>query len=468
MGGVSILRKLSTSLVRSILGLLLVLMLFLHFWNLTPAGYIGTLMDDVFDHASPASKQGFTEKLLSVCDTVGGGSSMAGALLGKAQEAMGEGGELSSEDLDTMIDICTKEETRDEVRGECDWLKSYPTAKTFPAGMDSMFDSVDDLQTACDAIESPDLEENCKPLEAFGAGGSMGGILATLEAGCSRYKQGTDSGDDAAKAVIVGIAASFTGQDMGSVKGLLPENVQDPRAQRALRIIDAALTGFAMIKRSLALHLGAILAVIGIIVLINIRHLDYAIKKISSSMIGPGISTILPYALVQLYLVFVELDTSPFFLALEGMTGFGQNIGGLITSILPFLIVRTYTTSLIIATAALALLGVLIRVAGLAVLKVAKKDKKEEEEKKGKEKQEKKKGEKSEKKSLLSRLLPRRKKAEEKKEPEEKKKEEKAKEKETPKEEPETPKPKEEEKEKGKARERAPKEEMKGKAKKAK
>lgn len=463
MGFVSILRKLSTSLVRSLLGLFLVLMLFLHFWNLTPAGYIGTLMDDVFDHASPASKQGFTEKLLSVCDTVGGESSMAGALLGKAQEA--KGGGLSSEELDIMIDICTKEETRDEVRGECDWLKSYPTAKTFPAGMDSMFDSVDDLQTACDAIESPDFKESCKPLEAFGSGGTMGGILATLEAGCSRYKQGTDSGDDAAKAVIVGIAASFTGQDMGSVKGLLPENVQDPRAQRALRIIDAALIGFAMIKRSLALHLGAILAVIGIIVLINIKHLDYAIKKISSSMIGPGISIVLPYAALQLYLAFAKVDTSPFFLALGGMTGFGQNIGGLITSILPFLIVRTYTTSLIIATAALALLGILIRVGGLSVLKVAKKDKKEEEEKKGKEKQEKKKGEKSEKKSLLSRLLPRRKKAEEKKEPEGKE----AKEKETPKEEPEIPKPKEEEKqkEKGEPEDKAPKEKKK-KPKKAK
>ncbi len=468
MGLVSILRKLSTSLVHTLLGLLLVLMLFLHFWNLTPEGYVGAVMDDVFGHASPASKQGFTKELLSVCDTVGGGS-MAGALLGKAQEAMGKGareeGEFPAEALDMMIDICIKEETRAEVRGECDWLKSYPAAKMFPVGMDSMFDSVDDLQTACDAIESPDFEESCKPLEAFGSGGSMGGILATLEGGCSRYKQGTDSGDDAAKAVIAGVAASVTGQDMGSVKDLLPGNVQDPRAQRALKIIDATLIGFAMIQKSLALHIGAILGVIGIIALINLRHLDYAIKKISSSMIGPAISIILPYAALQLYLAFAKVDTSPFFLALEGITQFGQNIGGLVTSILPYLIVRTYTTSLIIATAALALLGILIRIVGLSVLKVAKKDKKEEE-KKEKEKEEKKKGEKGEKKSLLSRLLPRRRKGEEKREPGEKKEE--AKEKEKPKEEPETPQPKEEEKEKGKAGESAPKEERKGKAKKGK
>lgn len=436
MGFRSILRKLSTSLVRAVLSMLFILMLFLHFWNLTPMGYIGAVMDDVFEHADPISKDAFAQTVLSVCDKVGG--SMTGALLGRAQdiagEKAGEGVEVSDDALGLMVDICTKEDTLAEAREECDWLKSFPATKKFPAGMDSMFDSVDDLETACDAIESEEFTETCEPFKAFGSGGQMAGILTTLEDGCSKYKQG-QSGEDAAKALIMGIAGSTMGQDMGSIGDLIPDDTQDPSSKRMLSILDTALTVVSKIKESIIIHIATILLLIGLIVLINLKHLDYAVKKISFGMIGPTVSILLPYTLLQLYLTFVQVDTSGFFLALQGTTQFTTNIGSVIPSLLPFLIVRTYTMSLIIAALGLAVLGLLVRAAGLAALKTAKKEKKEEGKEKEKKAKEKKKPE--EKKGLFSKVLPKRKKPEEKKE----KSAEEKKEGKKPKEEPKVPKP---------------------------
>lgn len=255
----------------------------------------------------------------------------------------------------------------------------------------------------------------------------MGSVLTALEDGCSKYKEG-GSGDDAAKAMITGIAAATMGQDMGSIGDLIPDEGRDESSSQALSVLDTTLMIFSKLKESIILHVGVILLFIGLIVLINLKHLDYAIKKISMGMIGPTISTLLPYTVLQIYLSFVEVDTSAFFIALQGATEFTTNIGPVIQDILPFLFIRMYTMSLIIAALGLAVIGLLVRVIGLAVLKAVKKDKAEE----GKEKETKGTEDKKEKKSLFSRVLPKHKK------PAEEMKEEKK-----PKEEPKTPKPKE-------------------------
>ena len=455
MDFVLIIRKLSTSLVRMVLSLLLILLLFLHFWNFTPIGYLGGVMDDVFEHADPISKDAFAQTVLSVCDKTG--DSLTGALLGRVQDIAGEkGGEdvdFSDEALGLMMDLCTKKETLAEAREDCDWLKSFPSATSLPADRDSLFDSVDDLESACDAIESEEFAEICEPLKVFGSGGQMAEVITTLKEGCSKYKQG-GSGENAVKALITGIAGSVLGQDLGSIGDLLPEDAGGPSLKKAFSILDTALTALSTLKEFLVLHMGAILLLIGLIVLLNKNHLNYAIKKIAFGMLGPTVIILLPYAALQLYLSLVEVDTSGLFLALQGTTEFTANIGSVIPSLLPFLLIRTYTMSLIIAAMGLALLGLLVRVIGLAVLKRTKGEKKEEkkpeEKKTEKEEKGKKPVEKKEKKGLFSKVLPKLKKQEEKKEkPAEEKKEE-----------PKIPKPKDEgkRKEKEKLEKSAPKE----------
>ena len=90
-------RRLVTSLCRMALSILILSLLLLHFWQVSPQEYFTGLIDDIFDHASPEAREAFAEKFLSRCDAASTPGGLAASLFGELQGALSGGGREGSE-----------------------------------------------------------------------------------------------------------------------------------------------------------------------------------------------------------------------------------------------------------------------------------------------------------------------------------------------------------------------------------
>jgi len=462
MGFFGFVRRLFTALAKSAFSFLLVLLLLLYFWNLSTTSYFTTVVDDIFEHADSAAKDIFVDTILEQCE--GGSAGIAGTLLDTAEGEGVEGvdGKSAIESLSALMELCTDEEALSQLTGRCKWLESNPTAKRFPIGFDSGGQSFEELQEACAALSSGEMDKICEEIDEVVSSGPLGSIMSGLGKACAAYDAGEGNGEDVAKVFLTDLFLSATGSDLGSIGGLVPTQGEEPKEARFMVIVSKAKAFFAKLQSSAYILVLLILALLVFMVAINLHHLDYVIKKISMGMVGPSLMVIIPFILFYLFASFGKIDTSPFFLALQGMSDFASNMPRLIINVIPFLFLRFYTTSLVIAAVVLGILGLGLRFGGKAALKMTKEETEEEKKKEEKKKEEpeipkpktegekkpeeEKKGE-GEKKEDKPPEPPKQEEKSEEKPPEEKKEENKPEEEKKPeepqqKEEPEPPKPK--------------------------
>ena len=219
-------------------------------------------------------------------------------------------------------------------------------------------------------------------------------MISVLEKTCAEYTSGGLTRDQAGRALIIGMILDMTGKDLGV--GAIPDLIADAdvpadsRASRLLSFFTKAAEIVERLRASLPLHVAVILSLLGLMVLINIHHLEYIIKKLSFALMGPGVAILLPFGVVKALALFMRIDTTSFFLAFTGIEEFARNLVPFVANILPFIVLRTFTASIILAGAVLFASGLALRIFGVAALKLWK------EEKEGVKKEQKEKGKKDE------------------------------------------------------------------------
>lgn len=407
-------RRLVTSLCRMALSILILSLLFLHFWQVSPQEYFTGLIDDIFDHASPEAREAFAEKFLSRCDAASTPGGLAASLFGELQGALsGDGREGSGEgegaegpaaggptpeqeaSVAALFEICSNETKYIELEEQCAWFDANPHAVRMPLGMTPLFgsglDSAEKMREGCAALASGELEKGCASVRGFSEGGGLGSVISVLEKTCAAYTSGGLTRDQAGRALIIGMILDMTGKDLGV--GAIPDLIADadvPKDSRASRLLSFFAKAAEIIERlraSLLLHIAVILGLLGLMVLINIHHLEYIIKKLSFALMGPGVAILLPFGVVKALTLFMRIDTTSFFLAFTGIEEFARNLVPFVANILPFIVLRTFTASIILAGAALFASGLALRVFGVAALKLWKEEKegvKKERKEKGK------------------------------------------------------------------------------------
>jgi len=407
-------RRLVTSLCRMALSILILSLLLLHFWQVSPQEYFTGLIDDIFDHASPEAREAFAEKFLSRCDAASTPGGLAASLFGELQGALSGGGREGSEgegaeggggatpeqeaSVAALFELCSNETKYTELEQQCAWFAANPTAVRMPLGMTPVFgsglDSAEKMREGCAALASGELEKGCASVSGFSEGGGLGSVISVLEKTCAEYTSGGLTRDQAGRALIIGMILDMTGKDLGV--GAIPDLIADAdvpadsRASRLLSFFTKAAEIVERLRSSLSLHVAVILGLLGLMVLINIHHLEYIIKKLSFALMGPGVAILLPFGVVKALALFMRIDTTSFFLAFTGIEEFARNLVPFVANILPFIVLRTFTASIILAGAVLFASGLALRIFGVAALKLWK------EEKEGVKKEQKEKGKKDE------------------------------------------------------------------------
>lgn len=403
-------RRLATSLCRMALSILILTLLLLHFWQVSPREYFTGLVDDIFDHASPEARDSFAEKFLSRCDAASTPGGIAASLFGEFQGALSRGGSEGGggdgegaatpeqeASVAALFELCSNESKYAELEKQCAWFDENPAAVRMPPGMTPLFgsglDSVGKMREGCAALSSGELEKGCSSVRGFSEGAGLGSVISALEETCAAYTSGGLTRDQAGRALITGMIIDVAGKDLGL--GEIPDLIadadvpKDSRASRLLSFFAKAAGAFERLRASLPLHLALILALLGFMALINIHHPDYLIRKVSFMLMGPGIAILLPFGVVKAAALFMRLDTSPFFLAFSGIEEFAKNLVPFVANIMPFIVLRTFTAGILVAAGALFAAGLCLRVFGLAALRLWKEEregaKKEQREKEQKE-----------------------------------------------------------------------------------
>ncbi len=403
-------RRLVTSLCRMALSILILSLLLLHFWQVSPQEYFTGLIDDIFDHASPEAREAFAEKFLSRCDAASAPGGLAASLFGEFQGVLSGGGREGSDgegagaggatpeqeaSVTALFGLCSNESAYAELEKQCAWFAANPAAVRMPLGMTPLFgsglDSAEKMREGCAALASGELEKGCASVRGFSEGGGLGSVISVLEKTCAAYTSGGLTSDQAGRALIIGMILDMTGKDLGV--GAIPDLIADadvPKDSRASRLLSFFAKATEIIERlrvSLPLHIAVILGLLGLMVLINIHHLEYIIQKLSFALMGPGVAILLPFGVVKALTLFMRIDTTSFFLAFTGIEEFARNLVPFVANILPFIVLRTFTASIILAGAALFASGLALRVFGVAALKLWKEEKegvKKERKEKGK------------------------------------------------------------------------------------
>ncbi|MBS3164438.1 hypothetical protein J4439_03330 [Candidatus Woesearchaeota archaeon] len=320
-------RWLLTWLEANALGIILAALLFSSFWQLTPELFFTGVVHDLHQYASPEARAEFTDTLALFC------VNPAEAITEHVPEDKAQG-------VGMLFELCSNESAYAALEKECDWRKSNPTAVRLPRGEWS-FDSIREMDEGCTALWEGKIAGACSNLSE---GMEQNPVLGPLQETCDRFDAGELSREQLSRAFLLG---TFQGIGGGNL------------SEGPMRVLSPLLSAMHLLEQSRLLLLAALILLCGTLFLTNLRQPEKAMRAISNRMTTLGLLTLVPYAVIQVYLGIVGSDTSAFF----QLAGAGD-LGGIarsLLSLLPILLSRTYTGTLVAGAAGMALLGISLR-----------------------------------------------------------------------------------------------------------